>query len=257
MIILERIIIRFANINTKFPSSFTSLISTLGRTEDHVFKLASSGQNFYPEISLDFQSKGTDILTDFIFSDNEIISVKVENSTGLQKQSPYSYKYLSIETVNHRFVSSGVKLCGVDHVGINLPWFSSDLHPRILQLREELSSRCLYHRFPTGEPWDFIIPGSIDEIVNRKAVDYTKTRRPKFELVSFNSTSRPLVQFDIGVNMGYEKFSQLFPEALNDSQFRNIWVYLESPFSVDICLVVNEYTERDWSNYFEGFKIER
>ena len=203
------------------------------------------------------RSGQSDIMTDFTLSDGEINSFKIENTTGISKQSPYSYKHLSVETVNQRLVSSEVRLIGIDHAGFNLPWFSSGLHPCILQLREKLSSRCLYHRFPTGEPWDFIIPGDNDEIANCKAVDYTRVRRPKFELVSFSNASTPLVQFDISVNAGYEQFSQLFPEALNDPKFGNIWVYLESPYEVDVCLVINAFTERDWSDFFKGFRIER
>jgi hypothetical protein len=88
----------------------------------------------------------------------------------------------------------------------------------------------LYHEFPTGEPWDFIIPGDTHEIDHHKAVDYTKIRRPKFEVVSFDKASTPLIQFDVGVNLNYETFAPLFPESINDPEFRNIWVYLENPF---------------------------
>jgi len=254
-IYLERVIVRFPNTNAEFTNSFASLVGVLGQNENHVLKLTSSCQGFYPQLLLDFQPVHTDILTDFVLSDGEIISIKVENSTGLDKQSPHSYEPLSVETVTQRLVTSEVRLIGIDHVGFNLPWFSSDSHPRILQLREKLSPRCLYYRFPTGEPWDFIIPGDDDEIANRKAVDYAKVRRPKFELVSFDNASIPLIQFDIGVSVGYERFLQLFPEALNDPEFKNIWVYLASPYTVDVCLVINEFTERDWSDFFKGFRL--
>jgi hypothetical protein len=106
-------------------------------------------------------------------------------------------------------------LVGIDHVGFNLPWFSSGVHPRILQLREELSSYCLYHRFPSGEPWDFIIPGNRDEIARQEAVDYTMVKRPKFEIVSFDKASTPLLQFDFQMNTSYEILQGLFPEALD------------------------------------------
>jgi hypothetical protein len=129
------------------------------------------------------------------------------------------------------------------------------VHPKILQLREKLSPCCLYHRFPTGEPWDFIIPGDEDEILNHKAVDYSEVRRPKFELVSFENASTPLVQLDISVNARYERFFELFPESLNDQELRNIWVYLESPYAVDVCLVINESSEDDWSDFFKECRL--
>jgi hypothetical protein len=183
------------------------------------------------------------------------MSIKVENSTGQSKQNPYPYKHLDVETVRQRFATSGIRLIEIDHVGFNLPWFSSGVHPRILQLRNQLSSRCLYHRFPTGEPWDFIIPGDKDEISNRKAVDYSEVRRPKFELVSFKNASTPLIQLDISVNAPYERFLELFPESLNDPEFRNIWLYLDSPCPVDVCLVINEVSEHDWSDFFKGCRL--
>jgi hypothetical protein len=252
---LERITVRFPGIDAEFTDRLISLLTVLGSYENHVLRLTSSGQSFFPELLLDFQSGRSDILTDFTLSDGGIASVRVENSTGQSKQSPHSYKPLSMQKVNQRLATSGVRLVGIDHIGINLPWFSSGLHPRILQLRETLSSQCLYHRFPTGEPWDFIIPGDCDEIADYKAVDYTEVRRPKFELVSFDSDSTPLIQFDIGLDVGYERFSQLFPESLNDPEFRNIWIYLLNPFTIDVCLVMNEFTERDWSDFFIGFRL--
>ena len=252
---LERIIVRLPGTNTGFADSLASLIAVFGRSEGHVLRLTGSGQGFYPEILLDFRSDRPDIITDFTFSNGENITVTVENSTGLSKQSPHAYKPLRVETVTQRLAASGVRLAGIDHVGFNLPWFSSDLHPRILELREKLSSRCLYHRYPTGEPWDFILPGEVDEITGHKAVDYTRVRMPKFELVSFDKASTPLIQFDIGVNVGYESFAWLFPESLNDPEFRNIWIYLETPYTSDVCLVINKFTDHDWSGFFTRFRL--
>lgn len=253
---LERITVTFPDTNTEFTNGLAALIGGLGHDENRVLRLASSSETFYPQLALDFRSGRSDIMTDFTLSAGEILSVKVENSTSVSKPSPHSYQHLSVATVTQRIATSAVRLIGIDHVGFNLPWFSSsDVHPRILQLRNKLSSRCLYHRFPTGEPWDFIIPGDTDEIANRKAVDYTRARWPKFELVSFNKASTPLIQFDVGVDLGYESFSLLFPESLNDPDFKNVWVYLETPYPVDVCLVINEFTASDWSGFFKGCRL--
>ena len=214
---LESITVKFPAANIEFTHPLVSLIDVLGQKGNRALELTGSDPGFYPKICLDFQSGHPDVLTDFAFSDGETISIKIENSTGMSKQSPHSYSPLSVETVKQRLMTSAMRVVGIDHVGFNLPWFFSGLHPSILQLREELSSRCLYHRFPTGEPWDFIIPGDHDEIADRMAVDYTKVRRPKFELVSFDKTSTPLIQLDISVNASYERFAPLFPESLNDA----------------------------------------
>ena len=185
----------------------------------------------------------------------QMISLKIENTTGASKLSPHIYQSIGIETVSQRLKASGAGWIGIDHAGFNLPWFSPGLHPGIQQLREKLSPHCLYHQFPTGEPWDFIIPGDLDEIFNQKEVDYTRSRKPKFELVTFEKASTPLVQFDISIDIAYEKFLELFPESLNDPQFKNCWVYLETPFAMDVCLVINETSEKDWSGFFKGFRI--
>jgi len=255
VVYLERITVKFPNTHIEFTDQLASLIDVLGQSENHFLGLTISNQNFFPKILVDFQSEHSDILTEFVFSNGEIISVKIENSTGLHKQSPHSYTPVSIETVRQRFLTSEVKLVGIDHVGFNLPWFSSNSHPNILNLREYLPSRCLYHKFPTGEPWDFIIPGDTDEIAHHKAVDYDRIRKPKFELVSFDKASTPLIQFDIVVNSKYETFSQLFPESLNDIEFKNIWVYLKNPYPIDVCLVINEFADGDWSGFFKGYRL--
>jgi hypothetical protein len=238
-----------------FTTTLPSLLGALGQYEGQVLALTGVNTNFYPRLFLNFHSASPSVLTDFVLSNGETLSVKVENTTGLNKASPHSYRHLNINEVRQRLDDSGFRLVGIDHLGFNLPWFEPGLHPEILRLRKELSTRCLYHRFPTGEPWDFILPGDIDEIERRKTVDYTLVRRPKFELVSFDKASTPLVQLDVGVNASYESFSALFPEALNDPGLRNIWVYLENPTAIDLCLVLNEAVQGDWGDFFAGSRL--
>lgn len=252
---LEKVTLKFPHFASEFTSRLAALLDLFGYNENHILRLTNSNQQFYPELQVNFQAGCSEVVADFTLSDGKSIHAKVENSTGLNKQSPHSYQLLSVETVNQRLMTSGISMVGLDHVGINLPWFASELHPKIIQLREALSARCLYHRFPTGEPWDFIIPGDIDEIGKQKTIDYSIVRRPKLELVSFDKTSTPLVQFDIGVNVGYESFSGSFPESLHDSKLNNTWVYLETPYSVDVCLVMNEFSESDWSEFFSGCRL--
>jgi hypothetical protein len=253
--ILDRIIIEFPGAHREFAVAFLSLIKPLGKTEHNLFSPVNPNPDFVPKISLNFQSMPSGVAAQFILSDNETIKVKVENLTGEYKTSPHAYRHISVAEVNQRLAASRIEIIETDHLGFNLPWFSAGLHPDIIRLRQELASRCLYHRYPTGEPWDFILPGDDEEITGGRQVDYSKVRRPKFELVSFEKTSTPLVQFDINVNASFENFSQLFPEALADSQFRNVWVYLENPYNVDLCLVINEYTASDWSEYFKSYRI--
>jgi len=252
---LEKIVVHFPDTDRGFTSPLAWLLHSFGQSTDQVLELTESDASFFPKISLDLQSKSPDILADFILSNGKVNSVKIENITGANKQSPHSYRPISIGTVNERFSSAQIKLLGIDHVGFDLPWFVSGLHPNIVRSREDLSSRCLYHTFPTGEPWDFIIPGDIDEIVGRKAVDYSRVRKPKFEIVSFDKCSTPLIQLDVAVDAKYETFAPHFPESLQDAEFRNIWVYLKNPYPIDVCLVINELSEGDWSDFFKGCRL--
>jgi hypothetical protein len=86
-------------------------------------------------------------------------------------------------------------------------------------------------------------------------VDYSRIRRPKFEVVSFEKSSIPLVQFDIQLNASYETLLKLFPEALNAPNLRNLWIYLENPYGIDVCVVANPYSEEDWSDFFKNSRL--
>lgn len=253
---LDEIIVRLPQAHHSFITGLFSILGVLGRNESHLFKLDNSNPDYFPSIIIDLESHHSDVCVDFIKSTGECLSVVIENTTGLDKQSPHSYQPLSVTTIKRRFEDFNTRLLGVDHVGFNLPWFASPIHPTIFKLRHLLSEQCLYHCFPTGESWDFILPGDLDEITRRKPVDYTEIRRPKFELVSFEKASKPLIQFDVSAQIAYEQCLHLFPESLPDPSLRNVWLYLENPYQVDVCLVINEFeADSDWSTFFAGCRL--
>jgi hypothetical protein len=251
---LESITIRFPN-DLEFANQLLSLLGMLGRDHGGLFEFTCSSLNYYPKLYLEFGSNTSDVFVDFARSNKQITSIKVENSTGIEKQSPHTYGFVSEDEVARRLTSAGLKLVGIDHLGFNLPWFSSDLHPQISGLRTAFSPQCLYHLYPSGEAWNFILPGDCDEILTRKAIDYTKVRRPKFEMVSFEKASKPLVQIDVSTQTSYEKIAQLFPESLKDPQIGNVWVYLKNRYTIDVCLVINPLSEHDWSDFFKGYRL--
>jgi hypothetical protein len=254
-LLLERITIHFPGTYPEFTDRLGSLLAGICRMTSHGFELTASDERFYPRLAIDFQSTRSEVAVDFHLPGAEIIPVILENTTGMERRNPLPYQPLGIEEVVRRFDASGQKIISADHVGFNLPWFGPDLHPRIRGWREKLAAGCLYHKYPTGEPWDFILPGDEEEITGRKSIDYSKIRRPKFELVSFAGASTPLIQIDVGLDERFENFSPLFPEALIDPAFRNFWIYLDSPFPVDVCLVINEHSEKDWSALFNGHRL--
>lgn len=253
--ILEEIVVRFPNSNANLNRKISAQLDKVGVNENGKLRLNRSERCFYPIISIDTSSENRKMLAQFLTSKGCMHEVVIENITGIRRKSSLRYSHLSIDDIIDRFNKNDIMIDGLDHVGFNLPWFSSGIHPIIENLRRNFSLKCLYHKYPTGEPWDFIIPGSINEILVLDKVDYSKTRKPKFEMVSFDASSVPLIQFDVQCNKKYEVFSRIFPEAIQDNQFKNIWIYVENPHDVDVCFVLNETSNRDWSSFFKGSRI--
>jgi len=252
---LAEIVVKFPRSDTALNRKILTQFDKVGSNENGKLRIKSSNDDFYPTISIDTNSENRKVLVEFQTSKGCKHEVLVKNTTGVEKKSLLKYSHLSIDAIIERFSENGIAINGLDHVGFNLPWFSSGIHPLVEDLRRKFSSKCLYHKFPTGEPWDFIIPGSLNEILMLDEVDYSKTRTPKFEIVSFDVSSTPLIQFDLQCNKKYEVFSMIFPESLRDNQFKNIWIYIENTYGVDICFVLNETGNKDWSPYFKGNRI--
>lgn len=252
---LEKIVIRFPSVLQDLIKQLTVLLdSSLVRTDGGI-AAKPSNQRYLPTVSLSCDSDEDFAKADFSLSSYETVSVFITDMTGEVRRNPSAYRHLPLPEVRDRFASNGIEIQEIDHIGFNLPWFGRGPHPVIVDLRQRLKALCLYHRFPTGEPWDFIIPGEVDEIKGSKTVDYDKVRKPKFEVVSFDKSSTPLVQIDVAVAMTHQQFSGLFPEALNDMTMKNIWVYIETHCDLDICLVINERSRKDWTPFFSGHRI--
>jgi hypothetical protein len=251
---LESIQVIFPD-DREFIGQLFNLLGRLGSYQEDRFEFACSSPEYFPKLQIKTDRKLLGVRVDFEISDGRVFSEKVVNDTGIEKRSPHSYQPVNIDDVATRLYSAGFPFAALDHLGFNLPWFASPLHPRIANLRATLSPLCLYHHFPTGEAWDFILPGDCDEIRRLKEIDYTLIRKPKFEIVSFEKASTPLVQIDVGVQARYDEFAGLFPEALKDPQFGNIWVYLENRFTIDVCLVINPLSAGDWSHFFKGSRL--
>ena len=254
-IFLDKIILEFPKQMNQIATMLLRLLEPVGMTENGVFKFRISQPNYHPDIYLDLHTKGKQVNCNFVLLNHVKLCIHILNETGVEKQNPLPYNHLTIQEFTNRFEKLNLKILDIDHIGFNLPWFSSEIHPKISMLREILSDKSLYHTFPTGEPWDFILPGEKEEIFRLKEVDYTKIRKPKFEIVSFANCSTPLIQFDVGVNTSYEKLRQIFPEGLDDKNLKNIWIYFKKDAGIDLCFVLNEYNEKDWSDFFQNSRI--
>jgi hypothetical protein len=260
---LERITLQLPVTHPEFHRPFLSLLAPLGSVAADSLTLTVSDEKYFPRLSIAFRAANESASAEFHLPGAEQ-SVNIENITGAEKKNPLPYRHLSIDEAARRITTAGWKILSSDHLGINLPWFGPGVHPRIMELRKSLATACLYHQYPSGEPWDFILPGDKQEIASLKSIDYSATRRPKFELVSFDIASTPLIQINLSLDERFENFTRLFPEALADPTFRNIWIYLENPYRIDICLVLNacpgvdlagENSAGDWCRYFEGCRL--
>jgi len=225
---------------------------------DHgILTVIPSTEGYLPLISMNPDADAPRVTVEFMLNQSEWISVDIENITGLERQNPLSYGYMEFREVQECFRQNGIRITGIDHVGFNLPWFGPGLHPAIIDLRNRLNRICLYHTFPSGEPWDFILPGQLPEIRRRKATDYHLVRRPKFEMVSFDKASTPLIQIEVMTNKAFGELRSLFSRGLADENVHTLWLYIDNPLGIDLCLVLNEPSEADWSEQFKGHRSWR
>lgn len=252
-LLLQTIALELPSVNTSFTKDLCSLLAPLGMTVDDRLVFTQSNPDYTPAISLGI-GDSTDARSIFTLSNSKKLTTNLINMTGLQKQSPHKYKKYSLEQVKKRL--KGIKLVGLDHAGFNLPWFMGGTHPLISFLQTNLKQKSLYHAFPTGEAWDFILPGTAEEIHNESAIDYSQIRKPKFELVSFEKSSTPLIQLDITTNGTYSTIQERFPDGLHVDELKQTWVYITNPFAIDICLVLNEESSGDWSEHFALTRIQ-
>lgn len=231
-------------------STFLSRFATVGADGTGAdFSLSSA--EYLPHISVKFSSV---VLPEVQFTgEGETIAVELNNKTGIDKKSPHVYTHISLDDFLYRI--SRIELGVLDHVGFDIPWFDG-VHPEIVQLREQLKNECLYYLFPTGEAWDFIIPGTSKEIATEGDPDLSVIRRPKFEIVSIDKVSSPLIQFECTANMKYAEMVQLFPEGIAVPEVPCVWVYIANAYGIDICIVLNEHSGHDWSGFFAGQRLK-
>lgn len=103
-------------------------------------------------------------------------------------------------------------LVRADHLGINLPAGSVDLETWDALIQDIARSAATY-RYPSGEPWPFILPTTEDEY-RTEITRFTAGRAPKFELVHDAWTSVPVIQVDLQTDMTRPELEHALPEPL-------------------------------------------
>lgn len=243
--VLESISIVLPDTNNEFFKHLITILGYFGDITGTDLRFTPSSPDYLPILGI----KQGPVKIPQIEFDNKF--VKIRNTTGIEKENTLAYTPITLIDLGEQL--EPFELVKMDHIGFNLPYFDG-VHPEVLELREELKDECIYHLFPTGEPWDFIIPGTLNEIYGSE-VDYSKVRKPKFELVSFDGCSKPLIQFDFSIKTTYDEIVSMFPEGIKNDNLHNVWVYIENPYGIDICFVVNEPVEGDWSEFFSDSKL--
>lgn len=251
---LQHVQYTLPNTTPTFTSNLINYLSPVGTVTNGDITLYLSDDTFVPTTSITFADIAIPQVS-FLLSDKTTIDIDITNTTQMSKQSPHQYQPISLDTFITRMAP--FPLIRIDHTGFNLPYFDG-IHPEILELRDTLRKTCLYHTFPKhleDAPWDFVLPGSEKEISGEKPIDYTLNRTPKIEIVSFDKSSTPLIQFDIQLTGSYEDWVGIFPEALHILELRSPWVYVTNDTGIDICFVLNEVRDKDWSYHFANERL--
>jgi len=249
MDVLQQVTFHLPNNDRHFGDALLSLLAAFGDRNGDRVDLRKSDPTFLPNICfvLDGVTRPT---VEFDIPDHPI-EIALENKTGQERKSREVYRHIDVEDFVGRM--SHLETVRLDHVGFDLPWFDG-VHPDILMLRRELGGRSAYYRFPTGEEWDFILPASPDEIRNN-TLDLGKDRHPKLEIVSFEKSSTPLIQLDFSVRETFEALVSSFPEGIVDRGAKNVWVYVANAYGIDVCFVIGEHQDGDWSGFFDGHRL--
>lgn len=140
------------------------------------------------------------------------------------------YYLLSIEELYRRLHSHIVR---IDHTGINIPLalFKQNELDAFVQ---HVSSVSNLYRYPTGEPWLFILPATQQEYTNGIS-KFSLGREPKFEIVFDDYLAIPTIQIDIASDLSRKEVEKMLPEPYGISfsglaeYFRT--VYLDQPWT--------------------------
>lgn len=124
------------------------------------------------------------------------------------------YNKASSEVIKLPIKDVATKLTGhirrIDHTGINLPasLYSKEDWKNLLKYFSSISN---IYNYPTGEPWTFLIPTTVEENQN-EITNFEIIREPRFELVYDDYTNIITIQIDIETNLSKTEVENLFPK---------------------------------------------
>ncbi len=98
----------------------------------------------------------------------------------------------------------------VDHTGVNLPTRATSPE-QWQELVGAIAATATMYRYPTGEPWPFVLPSSTDEL-HDDIRDFIVGREPRFELVHDEWQTQTEWQFALWTDLTRAELEKLFPE---------------------------------------------
>lgn len=227
-----------------FEEKFLDFLAQFGIRDKNSINFDVSNSEYFPKTAFKFGGCKSPVA---VFDHSRESRVEISNTTGKERQSPLKYTPVKLGDFLERAEDLNFEF--LDHVGFDIYW-PEGAHPEILKARKNLSKKSLYFLNTTGENWDFIIPATASEITS-KELDYKPIRRTKFEIVSLDYTSTPIIQFDISVKENFDQIKELFPEGYPDNFLKNVWVYIDNPYGLYICAVIGHRGKADWYRFLK------
>jgi hypothetical protein len=104
----------------------------------------------------------------------------------------------------------GGHVAAVDHTGVNLP--AATVPPvRWADIVAAIAEVSTLYRYPTGEPWLFVLPSTQSEHAD-DIRDFPDGREPRFEVVHDEWLDGLLWQFALHTDLSREELEAMFPE---------------------------------------------
>lgn len=177
------------------------------------------------------------------FLNRNLNCVQDKELSGIQK--------LSIKNVKNKLKGHILR---IDHTGINLPTslYSKSEWNNLLKYFASVSN---LYSYPTGEPWPFLLPSTIEENQN-EITNFGIIREPRFELVYDNYTDIVAIQIDIETDLSKSEVENLFPKNQGiyfsslENTFKTIYLdyskYLDIRFDIRFKCLHDDFESGEW-----------
>lgn len=187
----------------------------------------------------------------FSIGNDEYLNFLNRNSDCTESKELTGIKKLSIGDVKSK-LKGHIKR--IDHTGINLP---SSLYSKLEwnNMLKYLSSVSNLYSYPTGDPWPFLLPSTIEENQN-EITNFEIIREPRFELVYDHYTDIVAIQIDIETDLSKSEVESLFPKNQGiyfnclEDHFKTIYLnyceYLDIRFDIRFKCSHDDFESGEW-----------